>query len=293
MSEFNFHEIRKGKLILEALLKYGVMNRRTLQTVVPEIKDSRNFRKTLKNLLDRKLIVKRYDTINDYIAVFYQLNQKSFIREALASYLDTQSEVIQQKELRYKELLHEQVLTKISYHLSKRYPNAVILRDHELALNNEAQNIISGLDQVDQMKPDLLFLITTSDQSRKISIAIEFERTAKSKDRMQQKLNFYTQSTRVDGVIYFYSKNRIDHNLNDLFIDRVLEKSLRIKHYGKNFLLTSELHDDVEKSMKLLKNRNGNYYSFQNWLDCLTTSSASNRRDEYFSEVCGPRVIQL
>jgi truncated hemoglobin YjbI len=225
--------------------------------------------------------------------VFYQLNQKSFIREALASYLDTKSEFIQQKDLRYKELFHEQVLTKISYYLIKKYPNAVILRDHELALNNEAQNIISGLVQADQMKPDLLFLISTSGQSRKISIAIEYERTAKSKDRMHQKLNFYTQSTRVDGVIYFYSKNRIDHNLNDLFIDHVLEKSLRIKHFGKNFLLTSELYDDVEKSMKLLKNRNGNYYSFQNWLDCLTTSSASNRRDEYFIEVCSPGVIQL
>lgn len=269
------------------------MNRRTLQTVVPEIKDSRNFRKTLKNLLDRKLIVKRYDTINDYIAVFYQLNQKSFIREALASYLDTQSERIQQKELRYKELLHEQVLTKICYYLNKKYSGAVILRDHELRSSLDAQNIISGLDQVDQMKPDLLFMMETSDQNKKISIAIEFERTAKSKDRMQQKLNFYTQSTRVDGVIYFYSKDRIDHNLHELYIDQVLDKSLRVKHYGKNFLLTSAFNDDVEKSIKLLKNRNNNDYTFQNWLDFLTTYSTQNRRDEYFDKVCSPRVIQL
>lgn len=293
MSHFNFHEIRKGKFILEALLKYGVMNRRTLQTVVPEIKDSRNFRRTLKNLCDRKLIVKRYDTINDYQAVFYQLNQKSYIREALASFLDTQAERIQQKDIRYKELLHEQVLTKICYYLNTKYPGAVILRDHELSSSLDAQNIISGLDQFDQMKPDLLFIIATSDQSKKISIAIEFERTAKSKDRMQQKLNFYTQSTRVDGVIYFYSKNRIDHNLHELFVDQVLEKSLRVKHYGKNFLLTSAFNDDVEKSMNLLRNRNNNYYTFQNWLDFFTTSSAQNRRDEYFNKVCSPRVIQL
>lgn len=288
MSPFNFHEIRKGKLILEALMKYGVMNRRTLQAVVPEIKNSRNFRKTLKNLCDRKLVVKRHDSIGDYIAVFYQLNQKSFIREALAYYLDAQPEQLQQKDLRYKELFHEQILAKIAYYLNKNYPEALILREHELAKNEKAQKIISGLDQGDQLKPDLLFITSSSDKSRDISVAIEYERTAKSKARMQQKLNFYTQNTRVDGVIYFYSKARIDQNLHELFVDRVLDNSLRIMHYGKNFLLTSELNDDVEKSMELLKNRNKNYFSFYSWLENLTTFSAQSRRDEYFVEVSQP-----
>ena len=89
----------------------------------------------------------------------------------------------------------------------------------------------------------------------------------------------------VGGVFCFYAKTRIDHNLQEKFIDRVLANSLRSKYYGKNFLLTSGFYDDVEKSMRLLMNRNKNYFLIYNWLENLTTGSAQSRRDDYFAEV--------
>lgn len=284
MSHFNLHEIRKGKLILEALLKYGIMNRRTLQQVVPEIKDHRNFRRTLTNLCGRGLIVKRYDYINENRGVFYQLNQKSFIREVLATYLDTQAKMIEQKQLRYKELFHEQVLIKIAYHLNQNYPEAIVLKDHDLVGNDEARSIIIGLDEIDQLKPDLLFITKSKDLNRKVSVAIEFEKTMKSKIRMEEKLKFYTDQTIVDGVLYLYTNNRIDHNLHEIFMDKILNRSLRIRHYGKNFLLTCRLGDNVENSMRILFNRDMNYYSFQDWIKKLSTSSSENRRNEMFTD---------
>lgn len=292
MGIFNFHEIRKGKLILEALQKYGVMNRKTLQTVVPGIKDRRSFQRTLKNLYDRKLLVKRYDYFGGNVGVFYQLNQKSFIREALAGYLALKPDDLKQKDLRYKELFHEQIVTQLAYYLNKHNPDALVLREHELPKNEEAQSIITGLDQFDQLKPDLLLIMKT-DNNKKISIAVEYERTAKSKIRMQQKLNFYTQNTRVDGVIYFYSQSRIDHNLHELFIDKVLANSLRVKNYGKNFLLTSAFDDDVEKSMRVLFNRDKKHYPFQLWVDYFTRYRSQERRDEHFLGLSRSSVDQL
>lgn len=280
--KFNVHEIRKGKFILEALLKYGIMNRQTLQVVVPEIKDKRNFQKVLKNLLDRKLIVKRYDHFSQNIGAFYQLNQSSFAREALGKYLNQDPNRLLQKDLRYKELYHEQVLARMAYYFNQKYPQALVLKDNELAKNEGARSIISGLSKPEALKPDLLLIFPKTATSDEVSIAVEFERTAKAKRRLLYKLNFYTQRTSVDGVLYFYSESRIDHNLHEIYVNRVLERALRIRHYGKNFLLTSSFSGDVENAMNLLCNRDKNYYSFQKWLVNLTTGSEYARRDEHF-----------
>lgn len=282
MNSINLYEIKKGRLVLEALVKYGTMNMRTLFKVVPEYKTYRNLKRTVSNLFERKLITKRFEQINGAKSVFYQLNQKSFIREALAFYLDTHPDRLIQKSVSYKELSHEQTVTQIQYYLHTNYPNSVILKDDEIHFNDTGRKIITGSDLADAIKPDLLFLNNIEGRTKPLAIAIEYERTLKSKDRIIQKLNYYVQKTLVDGVIYIYPEQIIDHNIHQIYLNTVLSRAYRIKDFGHNFLLTAELNKEIHITFENLKNRKQKMYNLKHWLSQLSHFNEYNRLDLHF-----------
>ncbi len=281
--------MKKSKDILLALKKYGVMSRKTLQKVVPDIKKERNFRNYLKNLCQKQLIVKRLENINGSVGVFYQLNQSEKIREILAKHLGCDSNQLRQREYRYKELFHEQTAILIAYYLNTNFPDAIVLREQELPQNAEAQKVIPNLELMDQLRPDVLMLLPDITKNKIISIAFEFERSVKTKNRLLNKLKFYTAQTHIDGVVYIASVDRIINNLTEIYDSKILEKAVRIKHYGKNFLLTTMWKTDIEKSFDLLKNRNEHHYSLLNYVVQLQQNSNRLRSDKNFemaSTVC-------
>lgn len=284
MKKLNLNQMKKSRDILLALKQYGVMSRKTLQKVVPDIKKERNFRIYLKNLCQKQLIVKRLENINGSVGVFYQLNQSEKIREILAAYLDCEPNQLWQREYRYKELFHEQTAILIAFYLNTNFPDAIVLREHELPRSAEAQKVIPNLDLMDQLKPDVLMLSLDVTKTKIVSIAFEFERSVKTKNRLLNKLKFYASQTHIDGVVYIASADRIVNNLSEIYDSRVLEKAIRIKHYGKNFLLTCLWKNDVEKSLQLLKNRNEIHYSLMNYVAQLQLNSSRLRTDKNFEE---------
>lgn len=287
MKKLNLNQMKKSRDILLALKKYGVMSRKTLQKIVPDIKKERNFRIYLKNLCQKQLIVKRLENINGSVGVFYQLNQSEKFREILAKYLGCDPNQLRQREYRYKELFHEQTATLIAHYLNLNFPEWIVLKDFELARNEEAQKVIPNLDLFETAKPDVLMLLV--DKSKVISIAFEFEKTAKAKNRLLNKLKFYTSETHIDGVVYIASADRIMNNLTEIYDSQILEKAVRIKHYGKNFLLTCLWKNDIEKSFDVLKNRNEHHYSLMSFVTQLKLNSARERSDKIFkqtSSVC-------
>ena len=289
MKKLNLNQMKKSKDILLALKKYGVMSRKTLQKVVPDIKKERNFRNYLKNLCQKQLIVKRLENINGSVGVFYQLNQSEKIREILAQYLGCDLNQLRQREYRYKELFHEQTAILIAYYLNTNFPDAIVLREQELPQSAEAQKVIPNLELMDQLKPDVSMLLSDITKTKIISIAFEFERSVKTKNRLLNKLKFYTAQTHIDGVVYIGSADRIINNLTEIYDSKILEKAVRIKHYGKNFLLTTLWKSDAEKSFDLLKNRNENHYSLMNYVAQLQQNSNRLRTDKNFeiaSTVC-------
>lgn len=289
MNDLKLHQLKKSKDILLALKQYGVMSQKTLQTVVPDIKKERNFRIYLKSLCAKGLVVRRLDQLNGFTGVFYQLNQKPKVREVLAQYLDCNTDDLKQREFRYKELLHEQTAIKIAYYLNSNFPDALVLRDFELHRNIEARKVIPNLNQVEQPKPDVLMLIPDMSKNKIVSVAIEFERSVKQKNRILNKLKYYAADTHIDSMIYIATADRIIENLSDVYESRVLEKAVRIKHYGRNFLLTGLWKNDVDKSFQLLRNQSGIYYGLIDYVAKLRLKSARERSDIEFdvpSTVC-------
>jgi len=281
MSENKLKRIRKGHDVLLALKEYGPMTRNTLVQVVPTIKNERNFRRTLNLLFERQLICKRFENLNGGQATVYQLNQNQGIRDILAAYLDCQTEELLQKEFRYREIYHEQIAAKLAYSLKSMFPEANVYRDYQLHTDQRIENILPQLKKSDSAKPDVL-LSFWNNVGHSVNVAFEFERTEKAKFRLAQKLTTYSKESKLDGVVYIGSSDQIVTNLREVFVERVLEKSLRIKQYGSNFLLCSSFNGDIKNALSICLNAEMKTLRLTDWVNVLINIKEYERRNYSF-----------
>lgn len=284
MKARNHRALRKGKLILKALLDNGALSEHTLRVLVPEIKHKRNFMRILTKLVQKQLVVKRQDHILRKVAIFYQLNQSDKFVARLAKLLNCKESSVRQREYFHRSLFHEQTAVLIKHYLKKNYPNALVLRDFELVRHDEAKDIIPYLDEVDSPKPDVFLIFPKVHDYKSVSIAIEFDRTAKAKHRLAEKLRYYTSKTRVDGVIYICSEDRITNNLTEIYDAKIIHRAMRINNYGKNFLLTTPIQNDFDLMFSNLKNQCGKYYSLDSWIHYLLFKPSVDRKDLDFAK---------
>lgn len=281
MSTVKFNKIKKGNDVLIALKNYGPLTRKTLSQLVPGIKNERNFRRTLNLLCEKKLINKRFENLNGGQGTVYQLNQNEGIRNILSAYLDCQSDDLLQREFRYRELYHEQIAATLAYSLKAMFPRASVYRDYQLHLDSRIQNVLPLVNNNDFARPDIL-LSFWNNVGHSVSVAFEFERTAKAKHRLVHKLKSYATESRLDGVFYIGTSEQIITNLREIYVDKVLEKSLRVKHYGNNFLLCSTFAGDIKNSLSLCLNAEMKTLKLLDWINVLTTNKEVERRNSAF-----------
>ncbi len=282
MSEVKIKSLKKGNDVLLALKNYGPLTRKTLSQIIPGIKSERNFRRTLNLLCDKKLVSKRFENLNGGQATIYQLNQNEGVRNILSTYLDCQSEELLQKEFRYRELYHEQTAASLAYRLKAMFPEACVYRDYQLHLDQRIQTVLPQVNNIEFAKPDILLSFWTG-VGHSVSIAFEFERSAKAKHRLIHKLKSYSMESKLDGVVYIGSSDKIITHLREIFVEKVLEKSLRIKHYGSNFLLCSTFNGDIKNSLSLCLNAEMKTLRLADWITTLTTIKEVDRRNHSFS----------
>lgn len=281
MTSRNLNRLRKSKEVLEVLREYGPLTRKTLSLIIPSIKDERNFRRTLAVLSDRKLICKRFENINGGHATIYQLNQNERVRDILSAFLKCSSDELRQREFRYRELYHEQISALLAHHLKELFPDAKVYRDFQLYKDDRIKTILPQLNNVDSAKPDVLVVFWNQKQ-RVTSVAFEFERTAKSKARLFHKLRSYSAESQLDGVVYIGSSDQIILNLQQVYSTRVLERSLRIKHYGNNFLICASHCGNIQKSLSLCLNAERKILQFNSWINILLSTREEERRNSLF-----------
>lgn len=278
----HFTDIKKGKYILKALADYGILSSRTLHQVVPEIKNLRNLRKSIRGLCDKGLVIKRFDYINGGQFTYYQLNQHHTARKYIAAFLRVTPDLLLQKEYSLRHLFHEQQVCLIMHALKQKYPESLILREHELKIHPKSLAILSGLDKVDGIRPDALFIYEDPITKKSVSVAIEYERTLKSKNRIRQKLLFYTQKTLIDGVIYLSPHEDILNQIKLTYLKSVHDKSYRVKDYGLHFLLTSFNKNCSVSALNFVKSVDAKDYSLDHWLSKMMTYNIHDRLNSHF-----------
>jgi len=228
------------------------------------------------------LINKRMERVFRGGGVFYQISQKSVVGAAVAVTLGCTPDEVKQPYFISRELLHSESCAIWIHFLEHHFPEALVIRDFEFSKNADANEILYVEKNNFEFVPDILLIFPKTKSSPKLAVGFEIERTRKTEERIRNKLKKYANETLLDGVIYLCESDDVSKEIRRVYRKSVLGQSMRISHYGNNFLVTQdELLNLKKNKIKMLNLKNENIF-LDDWICTLRKRDRADRRDEDF-----------
>lgn len=270
--EKSMRQLRTGREILLALKSYGVLSERSLRHVLNEPSVGKIHQAILR-LIDLELIQRIHYKFENNHGSYYYFASGIANRLLVAKMLGGDADSLKLECIRHAELPHEQRCARLQHDLKQMFPNATIYRDYQLDRSKVSELVFPATAIEKRLYPDIL--LHNIDESRKYGeafIAFEVEESLKSRARLLDKLHRYSTESLLSGVVYLSTKDQIGSTIYDVFRNKVLERNLRIKHYGNNFLLF-QLQSPKQDGLDLYaRNLDGKKVKLDLWMKDLMST---------------------
>jgi len=268
----------RGRQILQMLAEHAPISARGLEEIIEPKMHRRRVWDALNKLNKKGYLTKRYDGIFKNTGVYYQISQELVAREKVASFLKCTPESLELKFMpRHQELIHWEGCTIWTERFRKLFPDAQVTRDFKLFTNPLAMRLILADRDHPELMPDFLVVLPEKDERPRVSVAVEFERTLKSAERLRRKLNKYATETFLDGVIYICDVDSIGNKLRSIYSSKVMDNALRIKHYANNFVMFATNTHTAKGLAPVLVNAEAKFADLHEWMHWLRTTKMENR----------------
>jgi hypothetical protein len=270
----------RRKQILSTLRENGSLCTKSLRSLVVPPLPRRNANDVMKRLREQGLVVQRFDSLPANAGHYYQISQSEEALKKIAKILELDPAELNIPKIRDQELAHNDSCAIWTQYLKRILPKAILLREHEFTPELLSHILLITYDDPYEFRPDIMLELPFKvDEKKRVNIAIEVERSRKTDKRLLRKLKKYAMETRVDGVIYICSKPSILDAVKQIYKGRVLENSVRIKHYGNNFLMfVSGIERGQADNVKLL-NADLKTVNLRDWLHFLQSTQYAERAE--------------
>lgn len=266
--------------VLRLLAEHGPLSAKGIEACLNPTIHARPLRDVLRRLYLLNVLGRRYDRVS--LRVFHQIRQAPETRTRTGEILGVAPESLAQPQFRHAELLHSEDCAAWTELLRRLFPRARVRRDYQFATDPDAQALLLMQNEGHDLLPDILFTLGEGAPASPIAVALEIERTAKSEDRLLLKLRKYAERTRIDGLIYVCSQSALQEKLVSVYKSKVLERALRINHYGKNFYLFADGSTNHRLGEPLMFNSDMEAISLRSWLSTLAATKGGGRYDSRF-----------
>ena len=274
----------RGIQILRLLKQHGPLSFRALKHMIePQIKE-RKLHNCIARLVKNGLILRRQERVFRGTGVFYQLTQDIQSREKIAIILKCRADDLSQAFFRSRELLHTEACAFLVHRLRKLFPDAQLTRDFEFYNSASANEILLTERSDYELQPDVLMSFGGGAGQARVSVAFEIERSRKSERRLAAKLHKYANETALDGVVYICDSEQISKPVQQVFKTKINPKSLRIRHYGEYFLLSSNEPSELFSGETKMFNSSVTPVMFVTWITQLRSTALTRRRNQTFEE---------
>ena len=268
-----------GKEILFLIADYNPISIDILERLIEPKVSKKRIRKSLWRLRRNGLIEMLPTGGQSFL---YQLNQSQRSRQTAQRKMKLNKSVSNQPLLRRQDWFHNQWSFVWESLIKRSFPECSIIRENSLGSDEAARGVLL-IDQRDHdVLPDFLMTLPATDKFEQVAIAFEIERTRKSEKRLLRKFSKYLNQTRIDGVIYICDSGRLSETIRIIYREKLISKSLRVNHYGENFLLLSDSLSGGAETPTRLFNSIGEYTDLANWINTLRYTKATARRDSAF-----------
>lgn len=269
--------------VFEILKEHGPLSIRGIEACLQTPIRRKKLQEVLNRLHRRGLLRKRFDKALGGGGVSYQIAQDPTTRAIVGELLDVVPEALHQPQYRHRTFIHSENCAVWFEILSRMFPDFRIVKEHEIGDDPIASRLLLLKDEEDDVCPDLLLIAPSKAGSGHVSIAVEIEKTGKTKKRLLRKLKKYATQTLLDGMVYVCDTHSICERLRQVYQSKVIERALRIKHYENNFFLFSDGSLSSSRLEPAMFNSRLEDISLSDWIRTLTNTNYKHRRDEKFN----------
>lgn len=270
---------KRGSELLKLLADHGPVSIQMLHKMTLPPMPKKNLRQSLGILKKKNLI----DTLSvDPQTVYYQISQALPNRKATAEILESHHDSLVQPLLRRQDWFHNQWCEYWALSIKRLFPEAQIVREHTIDSHDLAKRLLQVQGQDFELMPDLLLIFPRNGKNESMSVAFEIERTRKSNERIMRKFKKYMNGTLIDGLIYICDTGRLSETIRELYQNKLLANSQRVRHYGDHFFLFSDTLGGGGTMLDRLYNAKAEQVSFADWCHQLLTTKRTLRRDAQF-----------
>lgn len=272
---------RRGD-VLRLLVEHGAMSASAIMACIDPPIRPRRFREVIARLRRYRWIhaMRTFDDTRGPLYYFIRTDARA--RRAVADHLGIGMSDIRPPFFRRIELIHSDHCALWKEFLRRRFPNALILRDHEFHYLDVGNKLLMSHREDNDVNPDMLLVFRRPEFSRPVSIAVEIERTLKGQARLARKLKKYACETYLDGVIYFCEAEVRQVKIKESYRSNVLVETNRISHFGENFaLLTDSAFRGFANEPEMF-NADGKRVSLNDWVSTLLKSEEYERDNGMF-----------
>jgi len=270
---------KKSKEVLRALHENGPMTIKTMSRLLNPTFSMRGAQRITKHLFDLGLVEHLHGGLAKNVGHYFQLSSNLYARKQIAEHLNVNIEDFRGLRIRTQELQHWQDCILWADRFKHLIPDSEIIKDFRIVREHAALKMLIVKPTDFEMLPDFIIKMPITGGYGFSHIAVEVERTIKSRKRLFRKLDKYASKSKLDGVLYICETDGIGELIFDVYNSRVFEKATRIGHYGSNFLVVTRNEIPNKSIIPKLHNSNGKNIFFENWIHFLRSNELTKRRD--------------
>ena len=274
---------QRRKEVFRLLIEHGPLSIRGLGACLyPPIEKKRLY-EVMHRLKTKRFVVTRQYMSLGKSTVYFQITQEPKLLSKIASILETDLSILEQAHFKQMDALHSETCAVWKELLKHLFPTFKIYREHEFQQDERISNILQSRGEEQELRPDLMLLADERSGHGVVAVAIEVERTHKGQKRLIRKFKKYSTQSKLDGLIYVCETPSLSSRLRDVYLSKVLQDALRIKHYGNYFILFTDGALAQNVTEPAMFNAALENISVSSWLHQLTTHSLRTRRDTNFA----------
>jgi len=278
--------------ILSLLARYGVMDTRTLKMLMGASLGDSHIRHLLRNLRLKGLVHKKSHTLNKFSANYWMLKNEPILQQAALKKGGLSADDLRHKRLHWSQVPHENLCTILHASFERSIRGLWIIREGSEGFKDLPAHIISKRVRDNGYLPDMCIGVPSYDANTGFSdgsyrwIAVELDRTDRSRDRISRRMNIYSRHTNFDGLLYLTAEElKTSKKMRRLYNDDGAKEAYRIEGGKDTFLALgvapNRLFDPNQVLIKCGKHK----IPLSSWI-ALFAFADVDRRDEFVRLNC-------
>ena len=271
--------------VLSLLARYGVMDIATLTQLLDHAPSQSTIREVLSTLKKKQLIKCGTLKIGGTPSNYWQLSKDKSAIERILAITGLSASKLRLKSCHWSQFPHENLCTLFQASIEKQMPSVIVLREAANDFSKLPDHLISERIKENGYLPDLCLGIPVFDPPDANTpkfyrwVAVEIDRTNRSKKRIAARTNIYSRHTAFNGLLYLMPDERMASQLSKIYDTRGARDSLRIEKGKKSFLARGTVSHTLFDCNKMMLLCDDQEISLSTWT-ALISATDMRSRDE-------------